>query len=116
MNRFAIPIGLLLLADGAAAVAVQDIPVGQAISNPDPVAGQPRDPSNAAVAGRRTFSEDAPTPPMPTAGRIDDRIANRVQARIRNRIDRYYAPQANAASPFVIAGEQVHIAGRRSGR
>jgi len=45
-------------------------------------------------------------------GRVDGRIANRVQSRIRNRIDRYYSPQANAASPFAIAGDQARAASR----
>ncbi len=44
--------------------------------------------------------------------RIDNRIANRIQSRIRNRIDRSYDPQANANSPFKVAGEQVKTPGK----
>jgi hypothetical protein len=39
--------------------------------------------------------------------RLNTRIANRVQSRIRNRIDRFYNPQANATSPFEVAADQV---------
>ncbi|WP_308815767.1 hypothetical protein [Sphingomonas sp. GV3] len=44
--------------------------------------------------------------------RIDNRIQNRVQSRIRNRIDRFYNPQADAASPFAVADEQTRTAGQ----
>lgn len=44
------------------------------------------------------------TEPM---ARISSRVPNRVQNRIRNRIDRHYNPQANAASPFEVAADQV---------
>ncbi|MBB5712767.1 hypothetical protein [Sphingomonas xinjiangensis] len=60
---------------------------------------------------REQVAQDAGIEPM---GRIGRRIQNRVQTRIRNRVDRYYDPQANAASPFAVAGEQARIAGRRS--
>lgn len=39
--------------------------------------------------------------------RQDTRIANRVESRIRNRIDRYYDPLANAESPFKVANERT---------
>ena len=39
--------------------------------------------------------------------RLNTRIINRVQTRLRNRVDRYYDPQANASSPFVVAEEQL---------
>lgn len=39
--------------------------------------------------------------------RLDTRIVGRVQTRLRTRIDRYYDPQANATSPFKVAGEQL---------
>ena len=58
---------------------------------------------------RETLSQDAGIEPM---ARINGRIQNRVQSRIRNRIDRYYDPQANAASPFEVAGDQARTAGR----
>ncbi|WP_277984380.1 hypothetical protein [Sphingomonas faeni] len=44
-------------------------------------------------------------------GRISTRIQNRVESRLRNRIDRNYNPQANAISPFVVAGDQARVAG-----
>lgn len=58
---------------------------------------------------RELLSQDAGIEPI---ARINGRIQNRVQSRIRNRIDRYYSPQANAASPFEVAGDQVHSTGR----
>lgn len=58
---------------------------------------------------REQIAQDAGIEPM---ARINGRIQNRVQSRIRNRIDRYYNPQANAASPFQVAGEQARAAGR----
>ncbi len=58
---------------------------------------------------REKVAQDAGIEPM---ARINGRIQNRAQTRIRNRIDRYYDPQANAASPFEVAGEQARSAGR----
>lgn len=58
---------------------------------------------------REQIAQDARIEPM---GRINGRIQNRVQSRIRDRIDRYYDPQANAASPFEVAGDQARTAGR----
>lgn len=43
-------------------------------------------------------------------GRINNRIQNRVESRLRTRIDRNYNPQANAISPFVVAGDQARVA------
>lgn len=54
---------------------------------------------------RQTRSEMLPNQPA-------TRISNRVQLRLRNRLDRFYSPTANAASPFQIASDQVR-AGRR---
>lgn len=69
--------------------------------------------SAAGQAGQRQtreiLAQDAGIEPM---ARINGRIQNRVQSRIRNRIDRYYDPQANAASPFEVAGDQARAAGR----
>lgn len=69
--------------------------------------------SAAGQAGQRRnreqIAQDAGIEPM---GRINGRIQNRVQSRIRNRIDRYYDPQANAASPFEVASDQARTAGR----
>jgi len=39
-------------------------------------------------------------------GRLNSRVANRVQSRLRNRIDRYYDPRANTTSPFEVAAER----------
>ncbi|MGW8192427.1 hypothetical protein [Sphingomonas hankookensis] len=69
--------------------------------------------SVAGQAGQRQsreqIAQDAGIEPM---ARINGRVQNRVQSRIRNRIDRYYDPQANAASPFEVAGDQARTAGR----
>ena len=67
--------------------------------------------SSAGQVGQRRMSVDA----EPLA-RLNTRIANRVQSRIRNRIDRVYDPQANATSPFEVAGEQVRASGRATRR
>lgn len=48
--------------------------------------------------------------------RINSRVANRVESRIRNRIDQYYNPQANATTPFRVAGQQARTAGRPTRR
>lgn len=44
--------------------------------------------------------------------RVESRVANRVQSRLRSRIDRYYDPQANATSPFKVAGEETRRQGQ----
>lgn len=54
---------------------------------------------------REQIAQDAGIEPMA-------RINGRVQSRIRNRIDRYYDPQANAVSPFEVASDQARAAGR----
>lgn len=59
---------------------------------------------------RDQLAQDAGIEPL---ARIDSRIRNRAETRIRNRIDRYYDPQANTTSPFVVAGDQARTAGRR---
>lgn len=59
---------------------------------------------------RQTRDEAAPN--IEPLGRISNRVQNRVQNRIRNRIDRYYSPQANAASPFEVANDRARTAGR----
>lgn len=89
-------------------------------ARPDPTAQTaPESPQSETVrsaagrAGQRQtreqIAQDTGIQPM---ARIDARIQNRVQSRIRNRIDRSYDPQANAASPFVVAGDQARTAGR----
>lgn len=80
-----------------APVSAQDLPTGPARS----VIGQ---------AGQRQTREQV-APNSEPMERIDSRVANRVQSRFRNRIDRFYNPQSNAAAPFQIAGEQARAAG-----
>lgn len=63
--------------------------------------------------GQRQEREDVAS--IEPTGRVDSRIPNRVQSRLRNRIDRFYDPQANAASPYVVAGDQAR-ARTRTGR
>lgn len=57
---------------------------------------------------RESVAKDTGIEPF---GRINNRIQNRVESRLRNRIDRNYNPQANAISPFVVAGDQARVAG-----
>lgn len=66
--------------------------------------------SAVGKVGQRQSREEMPTHIEPMA-RINNRITNRVQNRIRNRLDRYYDPQADAASPFEVAAEQARKAG-----
>lgn len=61
--------------------------------------------SSVGTVGKRQEARSL-TNIKPTA-RLDTRIANRVQSRIRNRIDRFYDPQANATSPFKVAADQA---------
>lgn len=70
--------------------------------------------SSAGQAGHRQTKELGVTGIEPMA-RIDNRIQNRVQSRLRNRLDRYYDPQANAASPFAIASDKARRAGKPNG-
>jgi hypothetical protein len=64
-------------------------------------------------AGQRQTRADA-APSIEPMSRITSRINNRVQSRIRNRIDRNYDPQANATSPFEVAGDQARTAATRN--
>ncbi|PCG09100.1 hypothetical protein COA17_09415 [Sphingomonas ginsenosidimutans] len=63
------------------------------------------------AAGRVGQRQNRDTAAMEVTGqpmaRISNRIANRVQSRLRNRIDQNYDPQANAASPFRVAGDRA---------
>ena len=68
--------------------------------------------SSVGEAGQRQTREQAAQEGIEPLARIDSRIQNRVQSRLRNRIDRDYDPQANAASPFEVAGEKALTAGR----
>lgn len=67
--------------------------------------------SAAGEVGQRQTRERAVANIQPM-GRVNSRIQNRVQSRVRNRIDRNYDPQANAASPFEAASDQVRAATR----
>jgi len=77
-----------------------------------PVARTPE--ANAGKIGQRQTRADVVSgvgiDPM---ARIDSRIANRVQSRLRNRIDKYYDPQSNSTSPFLVAQEQTRGIRRR---
>ena len=66
--------------------------------------------SSVGTAGQRQTPAETVKGVEPLA-RIDTRIPNRVQSRIRNRIDRTYDTQANATSPFEVAGETIRKAG-----
>ena len=62
--------------------------------------------------GQRQTRDRPPAGVEPLA-RFNGRIANRVESRLRNRIDPYYDPQANATSPFLSASDQARVAGQR---
>jgi hypothetical protein len=70
--------------------------------------------SSVGQVGRRETRDEAATKINPL-GASDGRIQNRVQSRLRTRIDRFYTPQSNALSPFLIAGEVARTP-RRSRR
>lgn len=59
------------------------------------------------VGQRQTREQSAPLAGVTPMTRINSRVANRVQSRFRNRIDRYYDPSANATSPFKVAEAQA---------
>jgi len=61
--------------------------------------------SAAGEVGQRQTRSNSPTDVGPM-GRLNSRVANRVQSRLRNRIDRYYDPRANTTSPFEVAAER----------
>lgn len=61
--------------------------------------------STVGEAGQRQTKSNSPTDIGPM-GRLNSRVANRVQSRLRNRIDRYYDPRANTTSPFEVASER----------
>jgi len=78
---------------------------------PTPAPGQTATLAVGQVGQRQT--RERPIEGIEPMARITSRIQNRAQTRIRNRIDRYYDPQANATSLFAVAGEQARTAGRR---
>ena len=59
--------------------------------------------SSAGRVGERQRRDQADG--IEPLARIEGRLTNRVQSRIRNRIDRNYDPLANATSPFMVAGD-----------
>jgi hypothetical protein len=70
--------------------------------------------SSAGQVGRRETREEAATKINPLAA-VDGRVQNRIQSRLRTRIDRDYTPQSNTLLPFLIAGEVARTP-RRSTR
>ena len=91
-----------------------EVPRAPVALTPETLPGQTAT-STAGQAGRRQsrdeLGQEAGIAPM---ARIGGRVQNRAETRIRNRIDRYYDPQANTVSPFAVAGDQARTAGRRS--
>lgn len=77
--------------------------------------GGPALQTSVGQVGQRQTREDI-APATEPLQRIEDRIENRVQSRVRNRIDRFYDPQANAASPFVVAADRARVTGRAARR
>lgn len=75
-----------------------------------PAQGRIANAGNGEIGQRLTREQAAPN--INPLKRIESRIANRVQNRIRSRIDTHYDPQANAASPFRLAGDQARTVGR----
>lgn len=71
--------------------------------------GQTVTTTNGQVGQRQTRAQV--TPNAAPLDRIQSRITSRVQNRLRNRVDRYYNPQANAASSFDAAGQETKAAG-----
>lgn len=71
--------------------------------------------SVAGQVGQRQTREQAAAKVAPMDVVANGRIQNRIQSRLRTRIDRYYDPQANALSPFLVAADQERVAtkGRR---
>ncbi|MBY9063474.1 hypothetical protein K7957_11085 [Sphingomonas yunnanensis] len=110
--KVALALALLWLGTGAAAAAQQSTPSTATTaddSSPSRLAT-----SSAGTTGQRQSREiTAKEVGIEPMARIDDRIANRVESRIRNRLDRFYDPQANALSPFKDAGEKARTAARK---
>lgn len=99
MMRFSIACAIVLIGSSASAQQPQQASrtsLGKVAS------------SSAGSAGERqtrsSLGSEAGIEPMT---RLNLRIQNRVESRLRNRIDRNYDPQANALSPFQVAGEKA---------
>ncbi len=61
-------------------------------------------------SGERQTANSAPG--IESGARIATRVSNRVRARLASRIDRSYAPQANASSPFEAAADRTRRQGQ----
>jgi len=93
--------------------ADQKYPQNVVSTLPSTGAGEVAKSAVGQVGQRRTREDLTTKPDVISMTRVDLRIQNRVQSRIRNRIDPLYDPQANAASPFTVASEQVRTPRRR---
>lgn len=69
--------------------------------------------SAAGQVGQRQTREQAAAKVAPMSVVANGRIQNRIQSRLRARIDRYYDPQANTLSPFVVAADQERVATKK---
>ena len=108
---FAVPAGAQVRADLDPPVIQPEAPPTFSTSGQ---VSRTSDAGNGPTGQRQTREEVATQTGIKPVRRISSRIENRAQTRIRNRIDRYYDPQSNATSPFVVASEQARAAGRRS--
>lgn len=79
----------------------------------NPVGGV-ADTGNGQIGQRQTSAQAGLN--IEPLGRISIRLQNRIQNRIHNRIDANYDPQANARSPFEIAGDQLKTTVKPRGR
>ena len=105
---------LLLIASALQGAEPQEQPRPAPSSPVDTRPGQTASSSVGTAGQRQTREQLGQEAGIEPLARISGRIQNRAQMRVRNRIDRYYDPQANAMSPFVVAGDQARAAGRRS--
>lgn len=87
-----------------------------------PVAAQVRPNQAGRVAdslvgevGQRQTRERA-VPGVNPIARLNTRVTNRIQSRLRTRIDRYYDPQLNSTDAFVAAEAEIRRAGSPRGR
>lgn len=85
------------------------LPLARGSTSPENTPGKVATSSAGKVGQRQTRDE---TKGVTLTGRLQSRVLSRVEARLRNRIDRYYDPQANATSPFKVAGEQTRRQGQ----
>lgn len=107
MRRASLAIVLFI---SSPSLRAQDVQPDQVGKSSDQKVGQTAGSGVGQVGQRLTREETAPT--IEPMDRISSRVQNRVQSRIRNRIDRFYNPEANAASPFEVAGDRTRTAGR----